>query len=163
MNAAGGLLGACRAGRAPFLARGWKRGSRSRARQSAAEGGGAKRWLERDREPLFHPRAKKGAPDLLYPRQVVPRQHSLAHPHALSYVLTAGAETGGEPMSERSDPMSERSEPWDDIETLYDAVRVEEEVLLAVMEVLGQLDDSEADEFSWDDFGWAFAYGATSQ
>jgi len=66
-------------------------------------------------------------------------------------------------MSERSDPMSERSEPWDDIETLYDAVRVEEEVLLAVMEVLGQLDDSEADEFSWDDFGWAFAYGATSQ
>ncbi len=38
-----------------------KRGSRSRARQSAAEGGGAKRWLERDREPLFHPRAQ-GAP-----------------------------------------------------------------------------------------------------
>ena len=66
-------------------------------------------------------------------------------------------------MSERSDPMSERSEPWDDIETLYDAVRVEEEVLLAVMEALGELDDSEADEFWWEDFGCAFAYGATSQ
>ena len=37
-----------------------KRGSRSRARQSAAVGGGAKRWLERDREVLFDPRAKKG-------------------------------------------------------------------------------------------------------
>ena len=48
--------------------------------------------------------------------------------------------------------MSERSEPWDDIETLYDAVRVEGEVLLAVMEVLGELDDSAADEFSRDDF-----------
>ena len=55
--------------------------------------------------------------------------------------------------------MSERSEPWDDIETLYDAVRVEEEVLLAVMEVLGELDDSAADEFSQDDFLWANAYG----
>ena len=66
-------------------------------------------------------------------------------------------------MSERSDPMSERSEPWDDIETLYDAVRVEEEVLLAVMEALGELDDSEADEFSWDDLGWASVYRATSQ
>jgi hypothetical protein len=55
--------------------------------------------------------------------------------------------------------MSERSEPWDDIETLYDAVRVEEEVLLAVMEVLGELDDSAADEFSRDDFLWANAYG----
>ncbi|MCH8812395.1 MAG: hypothetical protein IID07_11230 [Gemmatimonadetes bacterium] len=68
-----------------------------------------------------------------------------------------------EPVSERNEPVSERNEPWDDIETLYDAVRVEEEVLLAVMEVLGQLDDSEADEFSWDHFGWALAYGATSQ
>ena len=68
-----------------------------------------------------------------------------------------------EPMPERSEPVSERNEPWDDIETLYDAVRVEEEVLLAVMEVLGQLDDSEGDEFSWDHFGWASAYGATSQ
>ena len=68
-----------------------------------------------------------------------------------------------EPMPERSESVSERNEPWDDIETLYDAVRVEEEVLLAVMEVLGQLDDSEADEFSWDHFGWALAYGATSQ
>ena len=37
-----------------------KRGSRSRGGQSAAEGGGAKRWPERDREPLFHPPAIKG-------------------------------------------------------------------------------------------------------
>jgi len=55
--------------------------------------------------------------------------------------------------------MPQRSDPWDDIETLYDAVRVEEEVLLAVMEVLGELDDSATDEFSPDDFLWANAYG----
>ena len=59
--------------------------------------------------------------------------------------------------------MSEPSEPWDDIETLYDAVRVEEEVVLAVMEALGELDDSAEDEFSWDDVGWAHAYGESSQ
>ena len=35
-----------------------KRGSRSRVGQSAAEGGGAKRWLERDCEPLFRLEAK---------------------------------------------------------------------------------------------------------
>ena len=59
--------------------------------------------------------------------------------------------------------MSERSDPWDDIETLYDAVRVEEEVVLAVMEALGELDDSDADEFSWDDLACASVYRATSQ
>ena len=32
-----------------------KRGLRSRGGQSAAAGGRAKRWPERDREPLFHP------------------------------------------------------------------------------------------------------------
>ena len=50
--------------------------------------------------------------------------------------------------------MSERSEnsPWNDIETLLDAVRVEEEVHLAVLEAAGELDDPDADEFSWDDF-----------
>ena len=37
-----------------------KRGSRSRGGQSAAEGGGAKRWPERDREPLFHRLARRG-------------------------------------------------------------------------------------------------------
>ena len=37
-----------------------KRGSRSRGGQSAAGGGRAKRWPERDREPLFHPLAKRG-------------------------------------------------------------------------------------------------------
>jgi len=58
--------------------------------------------------------------------------------------------------------MSEPNEPWDDIETLYDAVRVEEEVLLAVMEVLGLLDDPDPDEFLWEDFRWASAYAATS-
>ena len=36
-----------------------KRGSWSRGGQSAAEGGRAKRWPERDREPLFHPLAKR--------------------------------------------------------------------------------------------------------
>ena len=48
--------------------------------------------------------------------------------------------------------MSRRSEPWNDIETLLDAVRVEEEAMLAVLEALGELDDPEADEFLWDEF-----------
>lgn len=48
--------------------------------------------------------------------------------------------------------MSTQSDPWDDIETLLDLVRVEEEVLLAVLEALGELYDPEADEFPWDDF-----------
>ena len=49
--------------------------------------------------------------------------------------------------------MSRRSEPWNDIETLLDLVRVEEETLLAVMEALGELYDSEGEEdFVWDDF-----------
>jgi len=47
--------------------------------------------------------------------------------------------------------MSERSDPWDDIETILDAVRVEEEVMLAVLEALGELDDLTADEFWWDE------------
>ena len=59
--------------------------------------------------------------------------------------------------------MSKRSDPWNDIETLLDEVRVEEEAQLAVLEALGELDDPEADEFSWDDFRWASAQGATSQ
>ena len=50
-------------------------------------------------------------------------------------------------MSTRSD-----SSPWNDIETVLDAVRVEEEAHLAVLEALGVLDDPEVDEFSWDDF-----------
>ena len=53
--------------------------------------------------------------------------------------------------------MSRRNEPWDDIEILLDHVRGEEEVVLAVMEALGELDDSAEDEFSWDDVGWAHA------
>ncbi len=48
--------------------------------------------------------------------------------------------------------MSRRSDTWNDIETLLDLVRVEEEALLAVLEALGELDDPEADEFSWDEF-----------
>ena len=48
--------------------------------------------------------------------------------------------------------MATRSEPWDDIETLLDLMRVEEEAMLAVLEALGELDDPEADEFSWDEF-----------
>ena len=47
--------------------------------------------------------------------------------------------------------MSRRSEPWDDIEILLDHVRVEEEVVLAVMEALGELYDPRADEFLWDE------------
>ncbi len=47
--------------------------------------------------------------------------------------------------------MSRPSEPWNDIETLLDEVRVEEEAQLAVLEALGELDDPEADEFSWAD------------
>ena len=47
--------------------------------------------------------------------------------------------------------MLRRSGPWNDIETLLDEVRVEEEVQLAVLEALGELDDPEADEFSWAD------------
>ena len=47
--------------------------------------------------------------------------------------------------------MSRRSETWNDIETLLDAVWVEEQAILAVLEALSELDDPEADEFSWDD------------
>ena len=48
--------------------------------------------------------------------------------------------------------MSRRSETLNDIETLLDAVWVEEQAILAVLEALSELDDPEADEFSWDDF-----------
>ena len=44
-----------------------KRGSRSRAGQSAAEGGRAKRWPERDREPLLHPLEKREGPQTPIP------------------------------------------------------------------------------------------------
>lgn len=44
---------------------------------------------------------------------------------------------------------SEQPSPWDDIEAVLDQVRVEEEVQLAVLEALGELDESEDDEFSW--------------
>ncbi len=49
--------------------------------------------------------------------------------------------------------MSRRGEnsPFDAIETLLDDIRVEEEAQLAVLEALGELDDPEADEFSWAD------------
>ena len=57
---------------------------------------------------------------------------------------------------------TEEHPPWNDIETVLDAVRVEEEVELAVLEALGQLDDPGADEFWWEDFRWASAYAATS-
>ena len=69
--------------------------------------------------------------------------------------------------------MSQRSDPWNDIETLYDAVRVEEEAQLAVLEALGELYDPRADEFSWDelqvdeaawdDFRWVSATRTTFQ
>ncbi len=62
--------------------------------------------------------------------------------------------------------MSRRSEepvPWNDIEILLDAVRVEEEVVLAVMEALGELDDTAADECSRDDLLWANAYDDFSE
>ena len=47
--------------------------------------------------------------------------------------------------------MSRRSETLNDIETLLDAVWVEEQAILAVLEALSELDDPEADEFSWDE------------
>jgi hypothetical protein len=37
------------------------------------------------------------------------------------------------------------------IEILLDEARVEEEVELAILEALGELDDPRADEFAWDD------------
>ena len=53
-----------------------KRGSRSRGGQSAAEGGRAKRWPERDREPLFHSPAPRWSKTVLPPhvsgRQIRP-------------------------------------------------------------------------------------------
>ncbi len=66
-----------------------KRGSRSRAGQSAAEGRGAKRWPERDREPLFPPRARKRPPGpdgqgshfLIKARNTMPA--SMANPRAV--------------------------------------------------------------------------------
>ena len=48
--------------------------------------------------------------------------------------------------------MSRRSETLNDIETLLDAVWVEEQAILAVLEALSELDDPEADEFFWDEF-----------
>ena len=59
--------------------------------------------------------------------------------------------------------MSRRSDPWDDIEILLDLMRVEEEVHLAVLEALGELDEQEGDEFSWDDIRWVSARGTISQ
>ena len=58
-------------------------------------------------------------------------------------------------MSGQSEYISGRSEetaPWNDIEALLDAVRVEEEVQLAVLEALGRVDDPDEDEFPWDGF-----------
>jgi len=49
--------------------------------------------------------------------------------------------TGGEPMSRRSETLN-------DIEILLDAVWVEKQAILAVLEALSELDDPEADEFS---------------
>lgn len=40
----------------------------------------------------------------------------------------------------------------DAIEILLDEARVDEEVELAILEALGELDDPRADEFAWDDF-----------
>ena len=63
--------------------------------------------------------------------------------------------------------MSRRSEPWNDIETLLDAVRVEEEAMLAVLEALGELDDprrtsSYGTSSPWRNSRWTCAHGATS-
>ena len=44
--------------------------------------------------------------------------------------------------------MSRRSETLNDIEILLDAVWVEKQAILAVLEALSELDDPEADEFS---------------
>ena len=49
-------------------------------------------------------------------------------------------------MSALSDDSS-----FDAIEILLDEARVEEEVELAILEALGELDDPRADEFAWDD------------
>ena len=47
---------------------------------------------------------------------------------------------------------SEQTAPWNDIEEVLDLVRVEEEAQLAVLEALGEMDDPDRGEFSWDDF-----------
>ncbi len=47
---------------------------------------------------------------------------------------------------------SEQTPPWNDIEAVLDAVRVEEEVQLAVLEALGGVDDQDEGEFWWDWF-----------
>lgn len=44
---------------------------------------------------------------------------------------------------------SEQPSPWNDIETVLDQVRVEEEVQLAVLEALGELDEPDDDDFAW--------------
>ena len=48
--------------------------------------------------------------------------------------------------------MSKRSDTWNDIEMLFDKLRVDNEVLLAILEALDEFDDPEAEEFSWDEF-----------
>ena len=56
-------------------------------------------------------------------------------------------------MSSRSETLpEEQSAPWSDIETLLDAVRVEEEAHLAVLEALAEVYDPDEGEFSWDLF-----------
>ena len=40
---------------------------------------------------------------------------------------------------------------FDAIEILLDEARVEEEVELAILEAMGELDDPRADEFAWDE------------
>jgi hypothetical protein len=47
--------------------------------------------------------------------------------------------------------MSTRSDPWDDIETLLDLLRVDEEVLCAILEALGELEDSDDYDFAWNE------------
>jgi hypothetical protein len=49
---------------------------------------------------------------------------------------------------------NEETAPWNDIEALLDAVRVEEEVQLAVLEALGREVDTGEGEFSWDLCPW---------
>ena len=77
-----------------------KRGSWSRAGQSAAEGGGAKRWPERDREPLFYYQENSGLQ--VYPdKATVTNLLRIASVSGVSGVAAASSSSVACPVSVR--------------------------------------------------------------
>ena len=78
-----------------------KRGSRSRAGQSAAEGGGAKRWPERDRELLFYHEKNTGPPQVYPDRATVTNLLRIASVSGVSGVAAESSSSVACPVSGR--------------------------------------------------------------